>query len=255
MELDWTTVALEIINFIVLIWLLKHFLYRPVLGVVEKRQASVRQTLEQAESKQKDAEALQLQYQTRLQTWEQEKQVSRQQLEEALVQVKAAKMEELRAQLTQESNKAKAALESQNRQWQKEVTEQALQLGGRFATSILTATADEHLEERLIELFCGKVEKWSPAYIQEIRSATNHRPSGEPLKVEISTAYDLRPPLKEKLERLLTKTLGDGKCEILTMIDQRLVAGIRMASGGWTIGLNLADELRGFADSYHEEVK
>ena len=37
MELDWSTFALEIINFLALLWILKRFLYRPILAVVAER--------------------------------------------------------------------------------------------------------------------------------------------------------------------------------------------------------------------------
>ena len=34
MNIDWTSFSLEIINFLVLVWLLKHFLYKPVMDII-----------------------------------------------------------------------------------------------------------------------------------------------------------------------------------------------------------------------------
>ena len=48
MELDWTTFALEIINFLALIWILKRFLYRPVLATLGQRRAGIEATLNEA---------------------------------------------------------------------------------------------------------------------------------------------------------------------------------------------------------------
>ena len=39
MDFDWTTFALEVLNFLVLVWLLKRFFYRPVLAAIEARRA------------------------------------------------------------------------------------------------------------------------------------------------------------------------------------------------------------------------
>ena len=39
MELDWTTFILEIINFLVLVWILHRFLYQPVMNVIAQRRA------------------------------------------------------------------------------------------------------------------------------------------------------------------------------------------------------------------------
>ena len=48
MPIDWFTVVAQILNFLVLVWLLKRFLYRPVLDAVERRQERVRKSLSEA---------------------------------------------------------------------------------------------------------------------------------------------------------------------------------------------------------------
>jgi F-type H+-transporting ATPase subunit b len=48
MELDWTTFALEIINFLALIWILKRFLYRPVLATLGQRRAGIEANLKRS---------------------------------------------------------------------------------------------------------------------------------------------------------------------------------------------------------------
>ena len=44
MELDWTTFILELINFLVLIWLLNRFLYKPVMKVIAQRKTTIQKT-------------------------------------------------------------------------------------------------------------------------------------------------------------------------------------------------------------------
>ena len=41
MQIDWFTFSAQIINFLVLVWLLKKFLYKPVLAAMEKRKAAL----------------------------------------------------------------------------------------------------------------------------------------------------------------------------------------------------------------------
>lgn len=41
MSIDWWTLGLQTINFLVLVWLLQQFLYRPVLAVISRRQAEI----------------------------------------------------------------------------------------------------------------------------------------------------------------------------------------------------------------------
>jgi len=48
LELSWSTFLLEIINFLVLVWILKHFLYKPVLDVIARRRSGIEKTLADA---------------------------------------------------------------------------------------------------------------------------------------------------------------------------------------------------------------
>ncbi|MGE0311710.1 MAG: hypothetical protein AB7P21_08865 [Lautropia sp.] len=46
MRIDWLTVAAQVVNFLVLVWLLRRFLYRPVLAAMAARQAGIAKRLE-----------------------------------------------------------------------------------------------------------------------------------------------------------------------------------------------------------------
>ncbi len=58
MRFDLWTFALQAANFLVLVWLLRHFLYRPVLGVITQRQAATAKLTADLEAQAKAAEAL-----------------------------------------------------------------------------------------------------------------------------------------------------------------------------------------------------
>ena len=78
MELNWTTFALEIINFLALLWILKRFLYRPVMQTLAERRAGIERTLSEARASEAQAAAMQQQFAGRLADWEQEKAAARQ---------------------------------------------------------------------------------------------------------------------------------------------------------------------------------
>jgi len=67
MELDWFTVAAQIGNFLLLLWLLKRFLYRPILDAMAARQQRLEAALTAARTQAADAEALQRDYLARQQ--------------------------------------------------------------------------------------------------------------------------------------------------------------------------------------------
>jgi F-type H+-transporting ATPase subunit b len=55
MHIDWYTLALQTVNFAVLVWLLQHFLYRPILRSVDARRAQIEQQLRAAQRTQAEA--------------------------------------------------------------------------------------------------------------------------------------------------------------------------------------------------------
>lgn len=57
MNIDWSSLALQTINVIVLLWLLWRLLYKPLRGVVAERRAAVTQTLDAAQAAKDKAEA------------------------------------------------------------------------------------------------------------------------------------------------------------------------------------------------------
>lgn len=57
MQIDWWTLGLQTINFLVLVWLLQRFLYHPVKDVIEKRRQLAEEALAEAGSKEAEAVA------------------------------------------------------------------------------------------------------------------------------------------------------------------------------------------------------
>lgn len=61
-----TTMVWEIINFLVLLWLLKRYLYGPITEMLQQRSQKIDSDLEQAEQKKQEAEELKQEYEKEL---------------------------------------------------------------------------------------------------------------------------------------------------------------------------------------------
>ncbi len=57
MQIDWWTLVFQAINFLVLVWLLKRFLFRPVRDVIEKRKAQAEEAFAMAAAREAEADA------------------------------------------------------------------------------------------------------------------------------------------------------------------------------------------------------
>ena len=56
MLIDWFTVGAQAVNFLILVWLMKRFLYKPVLAAIDAREKKIANELQQAAAAQSQAE-------------------------------------------------------------------------------------------------------------------------------------------------------------------------------------------------------
>src|SRR5664279_4902089 len=56
MLIDWFTVGAQALNFLVLVWVLKHFLYKPILDAIDAREKGIAAKLAGADAKTKEAQ-------------------------------------------------------------------------------------------------------------------------------------------------------------------------------------------------------
>ena len=56
MLIDWFTVGAQIVNFVILVWLLQHFLYKPILNAIDAREKRIAAELADANAKKAEAE-------------------------------------------------------------------------------------------------------------------------------------------------------------------------------------------------------
>src|ERR1022692_4435567 len=56
MLIDWFTVAAQAINFLILVWLMKRFLYKPILNAIDEREKRIATELANADKKKAEAQ-------------------------------------------------------------------------------------------------------------------------------------------------------------------------------------------------------
>ncbi len=55
MLFDWFTLLAQLVNFLVLVWLLKRYLYKPILNAIDEREKLIARQLEEAEASKANA--------------------------------------------------------------------------------------------------------------------------------------------------------------------------------------------------------
>ena len=240
MTLDWSTFFLQIINFLALVWILKHFLYKPILATLAQRRAAIAKTLEQAQAAEARANALRTDFENRLTDWAQQKAMARAAFDSELEAERMRQTEALNQTLASESERH-AALEARQREaLQRSLEAEALTQGGQFVSALLARLAGPELEAKLVELFLADLPGLSASELASLRA--------NPPQASVSSAFPLSTGQREALAAALAAQLG-----VPVMLsfseDPALLAGLRIALGAWQLNLSLADELRFYTRS------
>lgn len=247
MEFNTTTFILEIVNFLILIWILQRLFYKPLLEMIAKRKQHIDQSLEDAKKLHGEAEELRALYENRQQRWEQEKKAAQAALQQQFETERSQQLDQLHRELEQERQKSLVAFNRQQEEWRHQIEKQAMENGTRFVGLLLQQCAGPDVEERLVALLSKQLNTLP----ETAKLSAQMADSKKTLAVKVASAFPLSNELTQQLEQKLL-ALINRPMSFQYQQDSTLIAGIRIDIGAWVLHANLANELAGFAEIVHE---
>jgi F-type H+-transporting ATPase subunit b len=241
MEISWSTFLVEIVNFVVLVWLLTRFLYRPVMRAIAFRQTALAQEMQRAEQLKKEADESSKRYEARLSDWEREKAALREQFERSLLEERARRETELGVVLQRERERAEASQRVRDRESEERLERQAAAFAASFAARLLARVASPSLETSLVAAIIDDIGSLSAE-----RRALLARAFDAHKEVTVVTRYPIGDAQRGAVQGALAVFLGAAPSISFTQ-DETLLAGVRIDLGTVTLEGSLAGELRWFA--------
>lgn len=243
MGFDWTTFILEIINFLVLVWLLRHFLYRPVLAMIEQRRRGVQKTLDDAQKARDEASALLADYQARNTQWQAEQAKRREALDSELDAERQRRLEALRTDLADEQQRQQALRRHEQDTYEKAVQDRAAAQSARFAAQLLRELATPALAERIFDLALRALAALPPDRVDALQAA---------LADAGTVVVQSSPALTSDQRARLQSALSTWAVPLPALrFDEaaELICGLRIGIGAWELDASIAGELRAFAEA------
>lgn len=245
MQLDWTTFLLEILNFLVLVWILKRFLYRPVLDLLAARQQKLSEAAEHAQKQCEEAETLRLQYESRLADWQRECENSRRQLNEELALTRTREMDNIKKALAAEEEKLRARNEKLLASRESVLARSAVDGAYEQAAAMLKRMASPQLTQKIVDVFLEDLAALNEADQSALRKAASSLSSDS--LVAVVSAHPLDQDIQTAIRQVLSDAAGqDLSLDSAFSEDPSLIAGIRTIVGECQMHANLADELAFF---------
>jgi len=249
-QLNWSTFLLEVVNFLILAWILKRFLYKPVLDTIARRKAAIDKTLAEAESKHKQAEALELQYQNRLADWGREKEGLRLALTGELRVQRERLTAEIQKALEQERDKERILAKRRLAEMEDHAAEQGIAKGVQFTARLLERIAGPELEARLLGLALEDFSCLPAIQLKALQEACRDTQHG----INVASAFPLSEAQRSQLVQALQQVTHETVAAIFEE-DSSLMAGLRISAGPCTLRANLNDELQFFAEMVKHDVR
>ena len=153
MSVDWFTTGAQIINFLILIWLLKKLLFKPIIGVMERRELGLANRLQQAETKMSEAQNLKNQCEKHLQQLQSEKDQVLTQARQQAETEKALLLQRLNDEIQQKKTQFVAEIQKQQQELAPFISRTIAKKSLLLSRKTLTQLADQTLEQRIIAHF------------------------------------------------------------------------------------------------------
>lgn len=238
MRIDWWTLALQAANFLVLVWLLQYFLYRPVQGIIAERQHQAESVLAEADSARADAEAL------RAELEEQRAAIDRdrhQALEEAHARAKqeaASLLERARADAEKLLAEERQRIEQERAEVADALRHEAIELSVAIARRLLAEAGDANRDRVFLEHALARLEGLTEPERAALVDRLDHGHV-----VQVVTAGALGSAVRDEFAGRLRELL-DADADVEFAEDPTLLAGAELRFPHTVLHYSWRDSLR-----------
>ncbi len=238
MKINWFTVIAQVINFLILVWLLKKYLYKPILKAVDDREKLIASQLDDAKAKKAEAQQEQDEFKKKNNDFDQAK--------KALMDKAIAETKQERGQLLEEArNEAKALsakLEKASNDAQKQLNSTIAQKTQEQVFAItrkaLADLASQSLEEQSVNVFIKRLHALKEDDKKEFVAA--FKDNTTPLIVR--SAFELPAPQQTEINKAVSELLGK-EIQFEFRTEPELISGIELMANGYKLAWSISEYL------------
>jgi F-type H+-transporting ATPase subunit b len=254
MLIDWFTIVAQALNFLILVWLLKRFLYKPILDAIDAREKRIATELADADAKKAEACQERDEFTRKNEEFDQQRTALLTKAEDEATTERQRLLDEARKESDTLRTKWQEALRSEHQSLSEELSRRTGKEVFAIARKTLKDLATTSLEEQMTETFLrrlrelGSAEKgklqlaFEAASTPAIVRSTFHLPSAQRHAIAgvVKDVFAIETPLQ-------FETAPD------------LVSGIELTANGhkvaWSIGHYLASLKKSVDDLLKERPK
>ncbi len=246
MLIDWFTVFAQIVNFLILIALLKFFLYGRIIKAMDEREEKIKSRFREAEQEKQDAarEAEKLRKETEELESQREKLLAdaKEEAEKKkrdLIRQTRSEIENLKEKWLESLDKEK---ESFFRDLRRMVADEVFAISRRTLKDL----ANAEIEEQIIESFLGLIESMDQKEREELADSIKRKGNG----IVVRSSFEMPSPLRQKVTRALRMLVSED-FDVKYEEDSDLILGVEIR----TPDRKLAWSVENYIEALQEKVR
>jgi F-type H+-transporting ATPase subunit b len=238
MPIHWFTVLAQAVNFLILVWLLQRFLYKPILRAIDEREKGIAARLAKADSDKAEANKDRHDFQLKNESFARERaDLLKQAMDDA-----AAERQRLLAEARKDADslrdKRQDALRNELRNLSREITCRTQTEVFAIARKALADLATASLEERMTEVFVQHLRALAGPSKEQLAAAL--KSSAAPARLR--SAFDLPLPQRLAIEATIRETFAT-ETQMQFETAPEVVSGIELSVNGQKVSWSIADYL------------
>ena len=245
MHIDWFVFFAQIVNFLILLFLLKKFLYGRIINAIDARETKIAMRFAEAERSQEEARESSLQYEKRLQELQS---LSEEMLNKARADAEAYRtelMEKVHQDVEHIQNRWLDTLRSERENFFRELRKLAGAQVYAITRRVLKDLADIELEQRIIQILTERIETLNAEEKDKIRTMMT---AGE--RITIQSAFDIPSEYREKLNEAIYRSIGSGINVAYEKSDD-VMTGYELRVNGYKIAWSMKDYLDTLEEKFY----
>jgi F-type H+-transporting ATPase subunit b len=249
MLIDWFTVLAQIINFLILVWLMKRFLYKPVLHAIDERERKVAGQLADAEKKKSEAQREMENFKEKNETFDSQRATLFAKVTSDVHTERAKLLAEARKEIGLLKAAQLQTLKADSHDLANSITLRTQQEVFAIVRKVLIDLSGTTLEEKIIDIFVRRLQELDNASKLDFAKAIKSSPGS----VVITSAFDLSSDARTSVQ----KALNDYFSEVVPVRFQtsaELIGGIEFTTTGLKVAWSIHDYLSAMNQRVNELI-
>jgi F-type H+-transporting ATPase subunit b len=237
-NVNWSTLLFQILNFLAMVFILTRFFFRPVLRILDERSKRVTSALDDAQQREKEAAELQAEYERKVAESQEMVMTMRQQAQEELEATRRRVLTEMRNEIQAMRDKAEQSMDEARQQAIQEHRRHLGQLATTLSQQLMREAGGETFQKATFEQFLRQLAALPEEQYHHVVATDDQ----EAVRVQLVSARQLEDDDRSRIESL-AQEMAHKPIEVSYRVDPELVAGATMRFGDVLIDGSLAGQL------------